>query len=68
MLSDLEISFSPLGLNHTATFPRAYRETSPPNRTDILICDLVNTEIDNSIELNPQNVTVRFLQSELVRI
>jgi len=59
---DYQITFSPRGLSHTATFARAYVPT-PPNRTETLFCDLINVDQPNT-PVNPQNVTVRFIQSK----
>ena len=57
---DLNIEFSPIELSHTATFARDYFPT-PPNRTDILVCDLVNVD-QPLVPVDPQRVTVRFIQ------
>lgn len=59
---DYQITFSPRGLSHTATFASAYIPT-PPNRTETLFCDLINVDQPNT-PVNPQNVTVRFIQSK----
>ncbi len=62
---DLEVTFSPAGLNHTATFSRVYSDpTSPPNRTYTLFCDLINADLPTNESITAQNVTVRYLYSE----
>lgn len=60
--ADYQIRFSPRDLSHTATFASVYNPT-PPNRTETLFCDLINVDQPNQ-PVNPQNVTVRFIQSK----
>ena len=58
--NDYETSLSPLGLNHTLSFPTTYLST--PARTETFICDLINVELSSGEETSPQNATVRFIQ------
>ena len=60
--ADYQITFSPRGFSHIATFARVYNPT-PPNRTETLFCDLVNVDQPDQ-PVSPQNVTVRFIQSK----
>ena len=60
--SDYETGLSPSGLNQTLSFPTEYDATTPPKRTEVFICDLVNVELPDEEEVTPQNVTVRFIQ------
>ena len=60
--ADYQITFSPRDLSHTATFASVYNPT-PPNRTETLFCDLINVDQPDQ-PVNPQNVTVRFIQSK----
>ena len=60
--ADYQITFSPIGFSHIATFASVYNPT-PPNRTETLFCDLINVDQPDQ-SVNPQNVTVRFIQSK----
>ena len=60
--ADYQITFSPIGFSHIATFASVYNPT-PPNRTETLFCDLINVDQPDQ-PVNPQNVTVRFIQSK----
>ena len=62
--ADYQITFSPIGFSHIATFASVYNPT-PPNRTETLFCDLINVDQPDQ-PVNPQNVTVRFIQSKKV--
>jgi hypothetical protein len=57
---DYLVSLSPRSLNHTANFPVAYEIL--PRRS--AFCDLINVELPTGAEVSPQNITVRFIQSE----
>lgn len=58
--SDYEVSVTPLGLNHTLSFPIVYEST--PSRTEFFVCDLFNVELTDEAEISPQTVTTRFIQ------
>lgn len=63
-LFQLQATFSPVGFNHSLTFPRVFNG-SPPNRTYMLVCDLLSPDVEtNDSEVFPQYVIVRFLQSK----
>ncbi len=64
--SELQAVFSPSLVNHTVTFPRIFNSTSAPSLNYILICDLINPELQSTIQISPQYVWVRFLQSKHV--
>lgn len=60
--NDYLVSLSPRSLNHTATFPVAYEIL--PRRSAFYVCDLINIELPTGGEVSPQNIIVRFIQSE----
>ena len=60
---DYLVFLSPRSLNHTVTFPVAYEIL--PRKSAFYVCDLINVELPTGAEVSPQNITVRFIQSEL---
>ena len=56
------VTLSPRSLNHTAIFPVAYEVL--PRRSAFYVCDLINVELPTEVEVSPQSITVRFIQSE----
>lgn len=62
--ADLEAVFSPHGVNHTLTFPRVFTSDSAPSLNYIILCDLINPDLQSTIEVAPQYIWVRFLQSK----
>ena len=61
--TDYQVEFIP-STDNTAVFPLEGYEGSTPKRTEVFICDLINIDEDPSVEIDPQNVTVRFITSE----
>lgn len=62
--SELQAIFSPRVVNHTVTFPRIFTSRVAPSLNYILICDLINPDLQSTIQVSPQYVWIRFLQSK----
>ena len=59
----LPLSFSPRGLNHTATLPNIFGEFISSSFL-VLICDLVNVELRPDEDVNAQLVIIILTQSK----